>query len=71
MFSKVRNFPKNGNIGDLNSPYNNSSTLLTFNSLFALFDNNGWLIDPGSLSITGIWGKNKVAGLLPTDYDPQ
>lgn len=71
IYNKARNFPKNGSIEYLSSPYNNDSSLLTFNSLFALFDNNGWLIEPDSISIAGEWSRNKVAGLLPTDYEPQ
>jgi hypothetical protein len=68
---KAHHFPKSGNIDFLSSPYNQNSSLLNFNSPFAIFDSSGWIIEPNSISITGAWGRNKVAGLLPVDYDPQ
>ena len=70
MYNKTHHFPKNGNLGFVANPYNDYSTLLNFNSPFVLFDNNGWIINPNALSITGAWGKSRVAGLLPTNYDP-
>lgn len=70
IFSKAHHFPKNGAIDLLNSPYNNNSTLLNFNTWLALFDTNGWFIDPDSVMLTGVWTQNRTAGLLPIDYDP-
>jgi hypothetical protein len=70
MYNKTHHFPKNGNIDFLTSRYNDYSTLLNFNSLFVIFDSNGWVINPNGLAVIGAWSKNRVAGLLPTDYDP-
>jgi hypothetical protein len=67
--NKARRFPKNGDLSLLNSPYNNESTLLSFNSPYVLFDDKGWILNPNSISFTGSWGKNRVAGLLPMDYE--
>lgn len=69
MYNKIRRFSKKGDLTLLNSPYNNDSTLLSFNSPYVLFDDNGWIINPNSISFTGLWGKNRVAGLLPMDYE--
>jgi hypothetical protein len=68
-YNKTRRFPKKGDLTLLNSPYNNESTLLRFNSPYVLFDNNGWIINPNSISFTGLWSNNRVAGLLPVDYE--
>jgi hypothetical protein len=70
MYNRIHYFPKSGSLGSLTSPYNDKKTLLNFDSPFVLFDNNGWVINPNALSITGAWSKNRVAGLLPTDYEP-
>jgi hypothetical protein len=68
-YNKIRRFSKNGDLTLLNSLYNKESTLLSFNSPYVLFDDNGWIINPNSISFTGLWGKNRVAGLLPMDYE--
>ncbi len=70
MYNKRHHFPNNADMNFLVSPYNSSNTLLNFISPFALFDNYGWVINPGSLSFIGAWSQNRVAGLLPMDYDP-
>ncbi len=46
------------------------STRLDFRKKSVLFDNNGVIIDPDGLSITGAWSRNRVAELLPVDYEP-
>ncbi|WP_428330734.1 carboxypeptidase-like regulatory domain-containing protein [Mucilaginibacter sp.] len=59
-----------GAISHLADANNTSSTLVTFNSPIALFDNNGTVINPRSLTYDGVWIRNRVAGLLPVDYEP-
>ncbi|MDB4903080.1 MAG: hypothetical protein JWQ63_2361 [Mucilaginibacter sp.] len=68
-YNKTHRFSKNGDLTLLNSPYNNESTLLTFNSPYVLFDDKGWILNPNNISFTGAWVKNRVAGLLPVDYE--
>jgi|SRR6185312_10650172 len=70
IYNKDRHFPKNAGMGFLTNPDNNSDTLIGFNSSFVFFDGNGWVTDPESLSLTGAWTRNRVVGMLPTDYMP-
>lgn len=70
IYNKDRHFPKNAGMGFLTNPDNDSHTLISFNSSFVFFDGNGWILDPASLSLTGAWTRNRVAGMLPTDYTP-
>jgi hypothetical protein len=58
-------------IAYLGSRYNKESTLLSFSSPFTFFDINGWVLNPGSRSFYGAWGKYRVSGMLPADYDPE
>ena len=67
-YNKIHHFPKNGDLSFLNSPYNSNNTLVLFNSPFAVFDNNGWLLDPAQLTFNGAWGTGRAAALLPVDY---
>ncbi len=57
--------------GAATSPYNSDTTIVGFTSLFAFFDANGWVINPNSMSFSGAWGRYRVAGMLPADYEPQ
>ncbi|MEO6630332.1 MAG: MG2 domain-containing protein, partial [Mucilaginibacter sp.] len=50
---------------------NTDNTLLMFDSPALLFDKNGMLINPGEASYNGVWSKNRVSALLPSDYEPQ
>lgn len=68
IYNAKRHFPFRGDLKFLTSPYNTGSTLVNFNSLFILFDENGWIINPEGMVVTGAWAKNRVAGLLPMDY---
>jgi len=53
----------------LNGPDNKESTMASFNAPFAFFDRNGWLA-PDGLIFNGVWAANRVAELLPVDYEP-
>ena len=70
VYNKSHHFKKYYNLDLLLSPKNDSETLVNFSDKLALFDNRGWILDPTSLYLTGAWGMYRVAGLLPTDYDP-
>ncbi len=43
--------------------------MASFNAPFAFFDRNGWLA-PDGLVFNGVWAANRVAELLPADYEP-
>ena len=55
---------------NINDRFNNGTTIMDFASLFTFFDTNGWIINPGSRSFSGAWGRYRVAGMLPSDYEP-
>jgi hypothetical protein len=61
---------RTGAISHLSDADNTSGTLVSFNTRAALFDNNGSVTTPLSLSYDGIWIRNRLAGLLPVDYEP-
>jgi hypothetical protein len=69
-YSKNHHFPKSGQLAQLNYPDNTETTIISFNMPYVFFDRNGGVIDPNSLSITGAWGRNRIAELLPVDYEP-
>jgi hypothetical protein len=58
-------------INDLSNPQNTKNTLVSFNSRYALFDSNGIISNPNSLTYSGVLARKRVAELLPTDYKPQ
>ncbi len=50
---------------------NDNSTVLKFTNAFAFFDDNGIvIIDPTNMAMAGRWGNNRVAELLPDNYEP-
>ncbi len=53
----------------LNGPDNEESTMVNFNAPYAFFDRNGWLA-PDGLIFNGVWAANRIAELLPVDYEP-
>jgi hypothetical protein len=69
-YNKNHHFPKKGSVDNLDDPYNRSTTLVSFKKPFVFFDNNGAIIEPGSIAVNGAWLKNRVAELLPLDYEP-
>ncbi|MES2109219.1 MAG: carboxypeptidase regulatory-like domain-containing protein [Bacteroidota bacterium] len=60
---------KTGAVSHLSSADNTYATLLTF-SAPAFFDSNGSVLNPQSLSYLGVWSRNRIASLLPVDYEP-
>jgi len=69
-YNKNRHFPKTGLLAHLDDPDNTETTILNLNAPYVFFDRNGGIIDPNSLSFTGAWGNDRVAELLPVDYEP-
>jgi hypothetical protein len=47
-----------------------TSVILKFPNKYAYFDNNGVFINPIDAIIEGTWGDNRIADLLPEDYEP-
>lgn len=45
-------------------------TILTLNTKYIYFDNNGIVINPESIVYEGSWGNNRIAELLPVNYEP-
>jgi len=68
-YNKYHHF-STGAITHLADNDNTYGTLISFNEPVALFDNNGAVINPRSLSYEGVWSRNRVATLLPVDYEP-
>jgi len=70
-YSKSHRFRANLQVNRLNDPNNNEGTLVNFNAAnsSALFDDNGCLTDPNSLTLSGAWANNRIAELLPLDYE--
>ncbi|MGZ3871714.1 MAG: carboxypeptidase regulatory-like domain-containing protein [Mucilaginibacter sp.] len=58
-------------MSQLDNAVNTDNTLLSFNSHKAFFDKNGTITNPQSLAYRGVWLRTGLAGLLPTDYEPQ
>ncbi|WP_259069048.1 carboxypeptidase regulatory-like domain-containing protein [Mucilaginibacter sp. X4EP1] len=70
-YSKSHHFRASLQVSRLNDPNNHEGTLVSFNAAnySALFDDNGSLVDPNSLSLSGAWANNRIAELLPLDYE--
>lgn len=45
-------------------------SIITINEPYAFFDNNGIIINPHGVVFEGTWGSNRIAELLPNDYEP-
>jgi hypothetical protein len=58
----------------LNIIYNNeplNSSVVIINTPYIFFDNNGIILNPQYVTMDGVWGGNRVAELLPVDYEPE
>jgi hypothetical protein len=76
MYDKDHRFTQIKQLTDLNNlnyvlnKYNNKElTLVNFTIPYAFFDVNGWVTDPNSLAINGVWSLDRVAELLPVNYE--
>jgi len=71
-FTPAKRLQVLGNLDySLNRAGNKRLTLISFKSPYLLFDTNGWTTDPNNVSISGAWGANRVADLLPVNYETQ
>ena len=61
----VKNAP-----GSLSNANNDENTLIRFKTTNAFFYSNGVLINPYAVVYYGVWGKSRVAELLPVNYEP-
>ena len=55
---------------NLSAPQNTENTLISFNTPYAIFDKNGGIVNVNSLTFQGVWGRRRMAELLPLDYEP-
>ena len=49
---------------------NTDASTITFLEPYAFFDNNGVIINPRSNVVEGSWSSDRMANMLPVDYDP-
>ncbi len=69
-FTGVHQLTNLGNLSYiLNKPDNDELTLLRFNEPYTFFDSNGGISNPNSLVLSGAWVRNRVADLLPINYE--
>ncbi len=67
-YNKNRHFYINIQATYVDNPNNSETSIINFIAPYAFFDRNGWL-EPNSVAFTGVWGRNRVADLLPIDYE--
>lgn len=53
----------------INYKNGDNSSIVTFEKEYAFFDSNGVILTPHNLLIEGAWGFNRIAELLPVDYE--
>jgi len=68
-YSKNHRYYIKNNVDYLYNPSNNENTFIKFNLPEALFYSNGVIINPYSVTYYGVWGRNRVAELLPINYE--
>ncbi len=69
-YNSNRHYHVKNALNYLDNPGNNETTFLKFNSPYPLFYRNGVTANPYSLTYFGVWGRDRVAELLPIDYEP-
>lgn len=69
-FNKRHRFHINDQLNYLYNQSNTENTLVLFNSPQTLFYSNGVISNPYNVMYYGVWGKNRVAELLPVNYQP-
>jgi hypothetical protein len=70
-YNKDMHFSKKGFIYHLDEPSNRETSVISFSNPFAFFDNNGIVLNINSISLSGVWARNRVAELLPYDYESE
>jgi hypothetical protein len=69
-YNKNRHFHINDQTSYLYNRNNTENTLIKFNEPEALFNSSGVISNPYSVIFYGVWGRNRVAEMLPVDYEP-
>jgi len=69
-YDKSHRFHTNDHMEYLEDYRNVDNSLVNFNTPHALFYKNGILADPYNVLYNGVWGRNRLADLLPVDYEP-
>ena len=57
-------------LGELSDQNNKGATLINLSSAGTLLDGRGVIINPQSLSFAGVWANQRIAELLPDNYEP-
>jgi TonB-dependent SusC/RagA subfamily outer membrane receptor len=70
VYNKYQHFYLSALPTHLYDPYNRENTLVNFNAPYVFFDTNGAVLNPNSMTFSGVWGRNRIAELLPVDYEP-
>jgi|GEM_PF-122567 len=75
-YNKNNRFPETSRLSNLSNliyvldkARDNEITLVSFADPYAFIDHNGGIINPNSLVFKGAWGRNRVADLLPMNYE--
>ncbi|OKS88240.1 carboxypeptidase-like regulatory domain-containing protein [Mucilaginibacter polytrichastri] len=70
MYTKTLDNSSNSLVYRPTDTPNYSTSILTFSEPRVYFDDNGHIMNPLSIVTEGAWGKNRVSGMLPIDYEP-
>jgi hypothetical protein len=69
-YSKNHHFHINDQTSYLYNRNNTENTLIKFIAPEAFFNSSGIISNPYSVIFYGVWGRNRVAEMLPVDYEP-
>lgn len=74
-YNKNGRFPETSRLSNLNNlsyilnkAHNNEITLISFAEPYTFIDHDGGILNPNSLVFKGAWSRNRVADLLPMNY---
>ncbi|MGZ3891650.1 MAG: carboxypeptidase-like regulatory domain-containing protein, partial [Mucilaginibacter sp.] len=69
-YNPKHRFRENDLQSNLQDRANFESSVISFSSPYLYFDQNGWVTNANDVSLLGAWENCRVAGLLPSDYEP-
>ncbi|MDB5155128.1 MAG: hypothetical protein JWR54_3879, partial [Mucilaginibacter sp.] len=69
-YNKNHHFHINDQTSYLYNRSNTENTLVKFATPEAFFNSGGIISNPYSVIFYGVWGRNRVAEMLPVDYEP-
>jgi hypothetical protein len=70
-YNKNHHFAKRGSVYHLDDRTNTETSVVHFNEPYVFFDKNGTISNVKGSALRGSWAKNRVAELLPYDYEPK